>query len=617
MGVLFPLVTVIWTQQFASAGRGVGTAYAINTTGTIFGALLGGLFILPWLGIQHSLVLSAGIYLLVAIIFWHTGTSRFSVLARAGFPLGSLLIFLLIAWLVPPWDRVVWGNGVYYRPDYTLQKMADKSLHDVMAQNELLYYKEGLDGTVVVTRDERQKYLLINGKFDASSFVDLQTQLLLGHLPALLHRNPNNALIIGLGSGITAGAVAAHANIEEITVLEIVPEVVEASAFFAVENQQVLQDPRVEVVTADARNYVLSTDQTWDIIISEPSNPWISGISNLFTDDFFKLIKQRLAPGGILTQWFHSYSMSVADVKSVMRTFAQSFDYVSIWNLQIGDLVLIGSDSPYELDLDRFASALADEKIGYDLERAKVTNARDLLQMHLLSGEQLRSYIAGADLNTDDRPRIEYNAPRNLYAETTYENLVSVARHIDNRPAPLPVTGLLKYREAGLTVPAMKLDIEFANPDNITAVDAQWLIRRELLVVDGKEYVGIGSNRQVQWQDKETMRSLQAIWFAEMPAPDALDILLNSELKLPVAQNGDIVMHGGHDGRWLLSAQDGQIELGIAWSCPDTPAGVTRFFAYSRLSDPGEAAWEHELVKLAGHFKCRISPNGDETRGSE
>lgn len=608
MGVMFPLVAVIWTRQFAGAARGVGTAYAVNTAGTILGSLLGGLLILAWLGIQNSLVFAAAVYVSVGIVFWVGGTRGSSVSSRVGFPLGSLLVFAVCAWSLPPWDRVIWGNGVFYRPEHAVQGMEDRSLHDVMARNQLLYYEEGMDGTVVVSSDADQKYLVINGKPDASSVGDLQTQLMVGHMPALFHDHPRNALIIGLGSGITAGAVAAHDSIQQMTVLEILPEVVEASKYFVEENQHVLGDPRVELVTADARNYVLSTDETWDIIISEPSNPWISGISNLFTDDFFKLAKERLAPGGIMTQWFHSYSMGIEDVRSVLRTFSQSFAYVTVWHLQAGDLVMVGSDSPHELSLQRFARAQVDDKVGYDLKRARILSPRDMARLHLLSGDQLKSYIDGALLNTDDHPRIEFNAPRNLYSKTTRDNMVAIAKHIDRRTTALPLTGLATATETGIDVHAMELDIVFPDRSRISDVLARWLVWREPLEVDGEDHVGLGSSRQLQWLDLGVMHTVQATELAEMPPPTVMDDLLSSHLTLEAVGRGDISLHGGHQGRWLLTTRPGEIEVGIVWACPNRAAAFTRFLAYVRLPDPGVEQRESELVRLASHYRCQDPP---------
>jgi len=606
MGVLFPLVTVIWTRHFASAGRGVGTAYAMNTAGTILGALLGGLLIVPWLGIQHSLVLAAGIYLLVAVTFWLAGTRSLSALGRSGLPVVSIVIFVTGTWYLPPWDSVVWGNGVYYRPEYTIEGMKEMSLHDVMAQNRLLYYEEGIDGTVAVSTDEDQKYLLINGKTDASSVGDLQTQLLLGHVPILFHKQPKKALIIGLGSGITAGAVAVHDSIEQITVLEILPEVVEASEFFIEENQHVLEDPRVELVSADARNYILAADQTWDIIISEPSNPWISGISNLFTRDFFQLARQQLAPGGIMTQWFHAYSMSVEDMKSVLRTFSESFAYVTVWHSQLGDILLVGAETPYDLSLQRFEQVQSDEKVGKDLERANMFSARDLARLHLLSGDQLKSYVAGAQLNTDDEPRIEFSAPRNLYAQTTRANMVSIATHMRGQPIVLPITGLARPSASGVDVQAMELDLVFPDRSTVSDLLARWLAWREPQVVDGEDYIGIGSSRQVQWRELGVPHMLRAILVEQQPTAAEMDDLLSSNLRQAPAESGDISMHGGHQGRWWLIAGVPDIELGIVWACPNKAGAFNRFFTYIRLPDPGKQFWGDELVRLAAHFRCQV-----------
>ena len=480
MGLLFPLVTVIWTDVATATGRGVGAAYAVNTVGTILGALLGGLFVLPALGIQNSLMLAAGIYIVVAGVFWWYAGNRLSLGARAGLPVFGLLLLAAGVWLIPPWDRVVWGNGVYYRPDYAAEEIKTRDLHDIMSECALLYYAEGLDGTVAVCEGPEQRYLVINGKTDATSMGDLDTQLMLGLYPALLHQEAKNAMIIGLGSGITASAVAGYPAIENITVLEMQPEVVEASDYFRPENRDVLDDPRVNVVTADARNFVLAEEREWDIIISEPSNPWISGVSNLFTEDFFRMAKQRLAPGGIMTQWFHAYSMSEQDMRMVLNTFSSMYRYVTVWNIQSGDLLMIGSDTRYSFDHERFREFQRHPVVGEDLRRAGISELRDLVRNHLMDNAAVRQYTQGSGLNTDNDPSIEFNAPKYFYADTTSANLRSVISFLDSAPLSVPVDKMALVRGNTIEIDPMRVDVVFDDISNVSAIQARWTVWREL-----------------------------------------------------------------------------------------------------------------------------------------
>ena len=263
MGALFPLVTTIWTTSGERAGRGIGSVYAMNTAGTILGASLGGVLILPWLGAQDSVRLAASLYLLVAAAFWlMSGAGRGSVfrLCLAGGLAGAVGA---IVWLMPPWDRALITSGVFYQSENlqrVMQQQPGRSLEEVLDDYELLFFEEGADATVAVRRmrgEDKQRTLVINGKADASSVGDLPTQVLLAQLPLSINPGAMNILVIGLGSGITAGSLSSSESLRSMTVLEISAEVVEASALFAPENRNVLEDPRVNLVTADARNYLM------------------------------------------------------------------------------------------------------------------------------------------------------------------------------------------------------------------------------------------------------------------------------------------------------------------------------------------------------------------------
>ena len=195
-------------------------------------------------------------------------------------------------------------------------------------RRRLLYEEEGLTATVTVVESGGQLYLKVNGKTDASSRGDLRSQSLLSHLPTLLHPAPGQALLIGLGSGISLGALEQH-PVQRIECVEISPEVVHAAHLFSEANGDALADNRVRMIIGDGRNHTAHTEAAFDVIISQPSNLWIAGMADLFTVEFFQACRTKLAPGGIMCSWVQAYSMMSEDFRTIVNTFAQVFPHVS------------------------------------------------------------------------------------------------------------------------------------------------------------------------------------------------------------------------------------------------------------------------------------------------
>jgi len=602
MGALFPLLAVTWTTGLHATGRGIGGAYAVNTLGTIFGSLLGGLVLLPWLGIHYSIMLSAGLYVMAAFGFW-LGGSRRQLLGLTA----ALLWFAIAAWQVPSWDRSLMAKGVFYRPESYLEALRGEGLQEYARRKRLLYYNEGIDGTVAVSDDGDQRSLFINGKVDASSSGDLETQVTLGQLGALMHPDPHSALVIGLGSGITAGSLASHGSLEGIDLLEISPEVIEASAYFAEENHHVLDDPRLSLFPADARNYVVAAGRQWDLIISEPSNPWISGISNLFTRDFFQLMKQKLAPGGIMTQWFHLYGLSPEDVRTVLRSFADVFPHVSIWHMQYGDLIMIGSRQAHALDMLRFRNAFDDDRVGAELRRAGFATPQDLLRHFLIADDALRAYTEGAALNSDDRPRIEFSAPRSMYSGRTSENLHHMAPFIDQTKYQVPLTGHFVPTESGMDAVFIGLEVAQAPPSGFEQVEASWLVWREMVDTEFGPTFGVADERRMAWQENGANIALQVL--TQFVPPDASTRLrtLFDLASLPVLASGNLNGSSDEDAAWVLGAIPGQgsIEISMLWTCPLPGGAVNLFLLNSHHPDPGAEHWLDYAQAFAMRFSCR------------
>jgi len=227
-------------------------------------------------------------------------------------------------------------------------------------------------------------------------------------------------LVIGLGSGITAGAVARH-RIEHLDVVEIEPAVIEAARFFAWENGDVLKDSRVHTVIADGRNFLLTTSNRYDVIISEPSNPWIGSLASLFSVEFFRLARQRLEPGGIMVQWVQAYNLLPDDLRMIVKTFRNVFPATSIWNTTGGDFLLLGRVEPTPLDLELVEKRFP--RIRSDLLGIEIQAWPGVLGFFMLGEEDTRRFSEGAGLNTDDQLPLEFSAPRALYLDTVGSNL--------------------------------------------------------------------------------------------------------------------------------------------------------------------------------------------------
>jgi len=267
---------------------------------------------------------------------------------------------------------------------------------------------------VSVKRTAGTLALAIDGKVDASNGGDMLTQKLLGHLPLLLHPHPRQVAIIGLGSGVTLGAALRH-PVERVDMLEISPEVVEASALFADDNDHALADPRTNLILGDGRSHMFLTDRRYDVIVSEPSNPWMAGVASLFTQEFFQAARSRLAPGGLICQWAHTYDISEADIRSIIATFASVFPTGTMWLVGSGDLLLVGGIDDVEPLLDGMSAAWKRPGVADDLAKVAVRMPFSVLSLFAGGPAALREYANHARIQTDDGGTLQFSAPRGIY----------------------------------------------------------------------------------------------------------------------------------------------------------------------------------------------------------
>ncbi|HEY3176295.1 MAG TPA: fused MFS/spermidine synthase [Candidatus Polarisedimenticolia bacterium] len=432
LGGIFPLAIRLCAPRVGGIGRSVGIVYSSNTVGTILGSFISGFFLIPGLGIQNSLIAAIVLDLALAavLVTGATGALR----EMTGWSMGrrlagtaSLAALAAGLWyFAPPWNTLVMNSGIYqYADDMEEADLTPEGFNRFMVDDmDLKFYKEGMTTSVMVVREKSTGvYLLaVNGKIDASSEGDLPTQILSGHIPLLMAENPRDVLVIGFASGITVGATAQH-PVDSITAVEIEPAILDASHFFDPFNHRPLEDPRVKAVRNDGRNFLLVSGRRYDVIISEPSNPWMTVAANLFTREFFQLGQGRLKPGGVFAQWLQLYGMSPADLQALVRTFHSVFPHVLVFNtIEDADLLLIGSERPLSIDTEELSRRMSDLSVKVDLMRLHATTPQDLLSYLVFGTREVDQFTRGAGLNTDDNALIEFHAPKSLHYETRSAN---------------------------------------------------------------------------------------------------------------------------------------------------------------------------------------------------
>ena len=421
LGATLPLAVAAATSRVETVPREVAIIYAVNTSGAIVGSLAAGFLLVPILGLRRTIVaamlvaLAAAVLLLVRTSARRTSTFVLTVAATA-------IAFFGVR--MPPWNPSLVSAGAYKYAAYVNGLDVESALEAGM----LLDYEEGAVATVSVRRVTGTTSLAIDGKIDASNGGDMLTQKLLAHLPMLLHSGPRDVAVIGLGSGVTAGAALAH-PVRAVDVLEIAPEVVRASRWFERENNRALADPRLHLIVGDGRSHLMFAPRAYDVIISEPSNPWIAGMAALFTRQFLETARARLRAGGVMCQWVHTYDMSEGDLRSLLATFSSVFPHGTLWLVGDGDLLFVGGVGSIGDRLRELAGRWAAlPQVRRDLETVSVGDAGTLLSLFVGDERLLERYTSGASVQTDDRLQVEFSGPRSIYGRTAMDHAVRLRR---------------------------------------------------------------------------------------------------------------------------------------------------------------------------------------------
>jgi spermidine synthase len=450
-GASFPLAVAAAAKEGQDSGRLMAGVYAANTVGAIFGALGFSLIVIPVLGTQDAqrlllimTVVSAGILLAPALAAQH---STLTPLPKGGSParkgaasppsgrgrlgrwvtaLGSIALVPVLAWQLAPVPPVLVAYG-RYAPTYY--------------PPTALYLGEGINSSIAVTElPNGDRNLHVGGKIVASTEPqDMRLQRLLGHMTALLAYEPRSVLVVGYGAGVTAGTFITHPSIERIVIVEIEPLVTKAaSEYFSDYNYDVLQDPRVELIHDDGRHFLLTTDETFDLITADPIHPWMRGAAALYTQEYFELAARHLNPGGVITQWVPLYESTAAVVKSEMATFFDVFPQGLVWgNTKDGqgyDLVLSAVDGTPRIDVDALAERL--DRMDHAWVRVSLRdvgfeNTLQLLSTYAGRAPDFRRWLQGTEINRDRNLRLMFLAGLylNRYQEATiYREILNQSR---------------------------------------------------------------------------------------------------------------------------------------------------------------------------------------------
>ncbi|GIW94752.1 MAG: hypothetical protein KatS3mg110_2793 [Pirellulaceae bacterium] len=398
------------------SGRVVGVVYAMNTLGAISGSLVFSLGVIPLWGTQRAGQMLVAMALAAAMVVWGRrlvggepeGPERRPLTWLAETATAAVVAVLAVSLIVKlphtPAELIAYG----------------RFLPRDLGWGEVVYAAEGANASVAVTLLESgTRNFHVSGKIEASSEPqDMRLQRMLGHIPALVHPDPRTVLVVGCGAGVTAGTFLLYPHIERVVVCEIEPLVPKVVArYFAGENYHLIDDPRVHFVYDDARHYILTTQEKFDIITSDPIHPWVKGAASLYTQEYFQLCRPRLNPGGVMTQWVPLYESDLPAVKSELATFFSVFPEATIWSndfLGAGyDVVLLGMRDPTTIDLNAIEQKLASpayRPVADSLAEVGFGSGFELLATYAGEATHLTTWLAGVPLNRDLDLRLQYLA---------------------------------------------------------------------------------------------------------------------------------------------------------------------------------------------------------------
>ncbi|MCC6796295.1 MAG: fused MFS/spermidine synthase [Candidatus Hydrogenedentes bacterium] len=415
IGMTFPLAVRAVAQSHDRLGNDVGLLYGLNTFGGVLGAIGGGYLILPLLGAHDGLLGLSVLLLLVGAVLIFGNVRRKS--------------FAAVALSLP----IVLGLFVWMRLPEDVSRSLNKSY--LPAEHHVVAYKEGVEGTVVVSEPEgntgnSNRALWINGVQATQSIAKgVRMNRFQGVLPFVFDRDPKTALLICFGSGITAGTLSTSDL--EVTGVELSHDVLGMAHLFEEDNWHVLENPRLHMNVDDGRNFLLTHEGKYDVITFEPMPLAVAGVSTFYSTEFYDLCKMRLAPNGIVVQWVPLHATNLEVVRTLMSTFQSVFPECTAWFIN-ADLFVVGTESPLHIDIANAVKRMTEPKIAEGMRGVGLVDTVDMVSSFFMSRDAIAAFAQGAPLMSDDRPWVEFLVPRILHKETVGESLEALTPHFES-----------------------------------------------------------------------------------------------------------------------------------------------------------------------------------------
>lgn len=681
LGMTFPMVARLFTQSLYRVGSGVGSSYAANTVGAVLGAFAGGFILIPNLGVQNTIIFAVVMNFLIGA--WLVMSDvKLSVIPRYTLGLAVLALAVIVPFKIHRWDTSILTSGVTIYADRYESLPTDSLRIEEMKRDDVLYYREGLTTTVSVHSIPGSDYLYFrsNGKIDGS-YGDALSQLMTSYIAMLLNPTAKNAVIIGLGSGMSAKALATFKTVQSIEVIEIEPAMIEASKYFnrawvdletlpagvtfpadssksrvwydakkkrlyykgvmeadaraelmkrsddfdyrgAIDrlsrnarhsrHSSVLEDPRVRVIPTDGRNYILATPELYDVITAEPSNPWIAGIANLYTREFYQVVRSKIKDDGIFAQWFHNYSMSPDDFRMVFRTFAEAFPYVSLWGMKESDFLLVGSKKEQIFNYPAVKKIFDNNKtLQSDFDYLGLSDVYAVQGFYRMGRDGFVAFSKGAAINTDDGAELEFSAPKNLRRATTDLNrklmtpyLVDSPPWLKNKPLAVPAA-MHHYYMAQAHLASQLRGRAMSEIDEALRLEPKnpkfHLLKMRIFLDQDKSVEGLKEAFAALESGPDYIPDVLAMsdefYLPEAQAVYRKTIEMGNRDVLPYLGIGNIALHAGNLAeaeKWFIRARDLQPEhpaVLLAWG---------RFAAAQAQRETNEAKAKEELQKARG-----------------
>ncbi|HVS32874.1 MAG TPA: fused MFS/spermidine synthase [Thermoanaerobaculia bacterium] len=541
-GIQFPILIGLLGRGRESVGRDTGVAVFWNTLGAIAGSIAGGFGLLPLLGATRTwravVIVLAALALVALVLSVRRRVMTWPALAAAG---AAVIAFFLLAAPGPSaaWRHTPIGAGRADQEKPTRNKLKNF----INSRKRAIFWDvDGVESTVGLSRYDGVAFI-VNGKSDGHAILDGGTQVMGGLLVAALHPNPKSAFVIGLGTGTTAGWLGAVPGIERVDVAELEPSIDRVARECAAVNREPLENPKVKVFYGDGREMLLTSRRRYDLISSEPSNPYRAGISSLLTVEFYRAVTERLAEGGLFCQFLQAYEIDGATLRMIYGTMTTVFPHVETWETRRGDLLLVGAMQPPQYQADALRKRFDEEPYRSAIRSVwRAQNLEGVLAHYVAGDSTSRTLASGAQLNTDDRPNVEYAFARTLGNNAFFQinDLRALAKQrSDDTPSIEGVVNLGSIEDQRLALitseAAFPPDMRTLNPD-------QQLRARAYIGFVQQDYESV--LRSWVYQKKRPSEPTELLTFAEAYADRGDDAVLPyiDELRAFSAVEADLVL---------------------------------------------------------------------------